>query len=569
MGIETFYQKNEKKILECREKYPLRTSYAEFVKEYQLRDKTILYEAFGGRGMICNPYALFLYLLEKEEYQDYTHIWVLDDFEDNRKQIEKYEKYPNVRFVKYKSKEYCKDLATVKYLVNNVSFPSYFLKREGQVLIDTWHGTPLKNMGFDIPGANISQGNTARNLLSADYIVSSGPYMTETAYKNSYKMQNLYEGTILEEGFPRNDKLFENNRAEIIRKLQSYGVNAEADKKIILYAPTWRGEQYSQPDTDLQDVYKLIQIIEDSIDTKEYQVLVKFHQIVYHYLKENQVELGDAQAKFIPATMDTNEILSVTDVLISDYSSIFYDFMLTGKPILFYVPDAENFEDYRGLYYGFDNLPGPAVSSPEKLGELLKDIPAAVSSYQEKYAKARVQICPRDDGNVCRRIVDVMFDGKEPVNPVYLNKTDKVKLLVYAGDFSDAPETTAFYEFLNKVDFEHFDVTLIGNGAKEEESAKKLNELSKEVRVLYWKRSYPATDEEYVCHKKFMKAEETEVPEMLLDFYKRELRRILGMSKFDYAVVFTDMKKFFPAMSGALDVKQIYDIENWQEVLKF
>lgn len=95
-----------------------------------------------------------------------------------------------------------------------------------------------------------------------------------------------------------------------------------------------------------------------------------------------------------------------------------------------------------------------------------------------------------------------------------------------------------------------------------------MNELSKEVRVLYWKRSYPATDEEYVCHKKFMKAEETEVPEMLLDFYKRELRRILGMSKFDYAVVFTDMKKFFPAMSGALDVKQIYDIENWQEVLK-
>ena len=86
--------KNEEQILECREKYPLRTSYAEFVKEYQIRDNTILYEAFGGRGMICNPYALFLYLLEKEEYQDYTHIWVLEDFEDNRKQIEKYEKYP-------------------------------------------------------------------------------------------------------------------------------------------------------------------------------------------------------------------------------------------------------------------------------------------------------------------------------------------------------------------------------------------------------------------------------------------------------------------------------------------
>ena len=79
------------------------------------------------------------YLLEKEEYQDYTHIWVLEDFEDNRKQIEKYEQYPNVRFVKYKSKEYCKELATVKYLVNNVSFPSYFLKREGQVPVSYTH----------------------------------------------------------------------------------------------------------------------------------------------------------------------------------------------------------------------------------------------------------------------------------------------------------------------------------------------------------------------------------------------------------------------------------------------
>ena len=86
--------------------------------------------------------------------------------------------------------------------------------------------------------------------------------------------------------------------------------------------------------------------MENSIDTNEYQIFVKLHQIEYHYMKENSMETGDAQTKFIPATMDTNEILSVTDVLISDYSSIFYDFMLTGKPILFYVPDAENFEDY-------------------------------------------------------------------------------------------------------------------------------------------------------------------------------------------------------------------------------
>ena len=79
----------------------------------------------------------------------------------------------------------------------------------------------------------------------------------------------------------------------------------------------------------------------------------------------------------------------------------------------------------------------------------------------------------------CKRIAEVLLDGKEPVNPIYLNQTDKVKLLVYAGDFSDTQETEAFYEFLNKVDYEHFDVTLIGNGAKEEESSEKLNSLPK------------------------------------------------------------------------------------------
>ena len=214
---------------------------------------------------------------------------MIDDLEDSRLQIEKYEKYPNVRFVQYKTKEYCKALAVTKYLINNVSFPSYFLKREEQVYLNTWHGTPLKNMGFDIPGSNISQGNTARNLLSADYLVSSGPYMTETAYKKSYKLQNLYEGQILEEGFPRNDKLFENtenSREEMIRKMQSYGVDVDENKKIILYAPTWRGDQYKEPEADLQEVYKLIHKVQQSVDEKEYQVLVKLHQTVYRYLKE-------------------------------------------------------------------------------------------------------------------------------------------------------------------------------------------------------------------------------------------------------------------------------------------
>ncbi len=568
MGIETFYEKNKDEILECQEKYPLRTSYGEYVKEYAVKDKTILYEAFGGRGMICNPYAIFEYLLEQEEYQDYTHIWVIDDFEENRLQIAKYEKYPNVRFVKYKTKEYCKALAVTKYLINNVSFPSYFLKREEQVYLNTWHGTPLKNMGFDIPGANITQGNTARNLLSADYLISSSPYMTQTAYKNSYKLQDLYEGTILEEGFPRNDRFFDQDREEIFQKFQQYGVDVKEDKKIILYAPTWRGEEYSKPDTSLKEIHEILHKIEEKVDLNKYQILVKLHQSVYHYMNENKVEMDEEKKKFIPASMDTNEILAVTDVLISDYSSIFYDFLITGRPILFYTPDIHEFEQYRGLYFTQENLPGPAASDLEQLGTLLEDISGAVKPYQEIYQKAREQICPNDDGNVCQRVTDAVFKNRPAKNSISLAQTQKTKVLVYAGNFGERKETDEFYEFLSKVDFSKMDITLIGNGAKEENSAQKLRELPKEVRVLYWKRSYPATDEEYVCHEQFISSDSKKAPEQLHDFYKRELRRMIGMSQFDYAVVFTNKKRFFPVMTGELKVKKIFTSKNWQDVFE-
>ena len=571
MGIETFYEKNKEAILECQEKYPLRTSYGEYVKEYPVKDKTILYEAFGGRGMIDSPYAIFQYLLEKEEYQEYTHIWVIDDLEDSRLQIEKYEKYPNVRFVQYKTKEYCKALAVTKYLINNVSFPSYFLKREEQVYLNTWHGTPLKNMGFDIPGSNISQGNTARNLLSADYLVSSGPYMTETAYKKSYKLQNLYEGQILEEGFPRNDKLFENtenSREEMIRKMQSYGVDVDENKKIILYAPTWRGAQYKEPEADLQEVYKLIHKVQQSVDEKEYQVLVKLHQAVYRYLKEQEQEPAEEKVKFIPATMDANEILSVTDVLISDYSSIFFDYLNTGKPVVFYIPDAGSFEEYRGVYASLENLPGPTAATLEEVGKIFKDLSAAVKPYQQKYQETCRKFCPKDDGRACQRITDIVFGKEKEQKQVMSDKTDKVKVLVYAGAFGETNSTKEFESFLEKVDFSRMDVTLIGNGSGRESAEEKLNTLPKEVRVLYWKRSYPATDEEYVCHQMFMDSDSKEVPEMLKDFYSRELRRVLGMSKFDYAVIFTSKKKFFPVLSGKLDVKKVYGAKNWQKVLE-
>ena len=173
-----------------------------------------------------------------------------------------------------------------------------------------------------------------------------------------------------------------------------------------------------------------------------------------------------------------------------------------------------------------------------------------------------------DDGHACERIAAAVFEGAKPENPVFLNKTSKIKILVYAGNFENTDQAGEFDEFLKSVDMERFDITLIGTGAENEKTAQKLEELSKKIRVLYWKPSYPATDEEYVCHDRFMKSESQDVPEMLEDFYSREFGRLTGKSQFNYVAVFTERKEFFPVMSKKIQVKRIFTGDNWREILK-
>ena len=109
--------------------------------------------------------------------------------------------------------------------------------------------------------------------------------MTEI-YENAFKMKNLYPGKILEIGQPRNDSYFHTDRENVFKKLQMAGVEADPKKKLILYAPTWKGSRYSSPDTSLDAYEKMIRTIEENVDTREYQVLVKPHQIVYYHIKD-------------------------------------------------------------------------------------------------------------------------------------------------------------------------------------------------------------------------------------------------------------------------------------------
>lgn len=541
----------------------LRAKYMGFLEGFNIEENTILYESFAGRGMICSPYALFRYLLSREDFSQYTHVWVIDDFDDNAAVMEEYRIYSNVIFVRFKSEEYLKYLAVSKYLVNNVGFPGFFIKRKEQIYLNTWHGIPMKTMGFDIPGGNISSGNSAKNLLSADYLLSSGSYMTETAYLKSYKLDGIFSGRILETGFPRNDIFFHEDRDRIIEKMIRCGVDVCPDKKIILYAPTWKGRQYSQAQDDVGEYIKLIGLIEENVDTEKYQIFVKPHQIVYQNLKKEHTVRG----KFIPAILDTNEILSVTDILVSDYSSIHFDFLHTQRPILFFIPDLAEFEDYRGLYLDINQLPGPVADSYEELENCFRNMDSFFPAYEEKYRLEKAWACPFDNGCVCQNVAEAVF--RQKINPdinCIQVKQERKKMLLFAGNLDNHAAVDMLFSFLKLPEINPYDLTLLVSSGGSHLNL--IDKLPQNIRVLYWKMIY--TDKELKEAGRVMSLSSKQTISCHSVFYEKEMSRAFGNTEFDLVVSFSVENDIFNGMMAVMSrAEKILFIKDLKEQKPF
>ena len=248
----------------------------------------------------------------------------------------------------------------------------------------------------------------------------------------------------------------------------------------------------------------MIRTIEENVDTREYQVLVKPHQIVYYHIKDTVGITG----QYIPATVDTNELLRATDVLISDYSSIYFDYLVSKKPILFFIPDLAEYKNYRGLYFGIDKLPGPVAETYEQLGEYVKDAERAMEPYRKVYEREAAWACPKDDGEVCRRLADIVFHKKEDSRCISCQdeaQPPKKKLLMYAGDFSEGDDTEAFLGLAENLDFQKYDVTLLVCGGGDDFAEEQIIGLPAGLRILYRGQPFNGKAEEIAKNELFLK----------------------------------------------------------------
>jgi len=521
------------------------TLYSEYAETLPIEETTVLYECFFGRSMSCNPYALFRHVLTRPECADWRHVWVLDTESKIPPGIQAMSR---VLFVKRESPLYLRYLATAKYVVNNVTFPPYFSRREGQFYLNTWHGTPLKTLGLDVRGVNVfDHKNVARNFLHVTHLCSPNAH-TSDALIRPYHVAGTFPGKLAETGYPRIDRTLNLPAEERAALKKRLGLADGA--KCVLYAPTWRGEQgesrfdIERLEADLERLAKL-----------PGKLLFRGH-----HFTEKLLASRDLGVTVVPGDIDTNELLSVVDVLVTDYSSIFFDFMPTGRPILYYVYDREEYVATRGLYFDMDEMPGPKCETLDALEEALQRTLQAdtTQANDELYRQAQARFCPHEDGQVAPRVADWFFFGA-PANEVPHKGKAGPSVLFYTVPFMPNGITTSILNLLTSLTTTDLRLSVEVDPsaiASEPERMRKFSKLPSGVEVLARVGRMNLSPEEAWVTKRMHNRYVLDGDGMWRVYaraYEKEFVRLFGAAHFDvlvdfagYSAVWSSLLAFAP-----------------------
>ena len=313
----------------------------------------------------------------------------------------------NTTKIRRHSPRYYWELSRARYWVNNQNYPADLVKPARTRFLQTWHGTPLKRMQHDVPGMlNRDPGyqeRAARLTGYWDVLLSASPYATE-CFKSAFH----YQGDILEVGYPRNDPFFRPDAVERSARVRSRLGLGSDNRRVILYAPTFRDDERKGVHWRHKIELDLERLVSELGD--EYVVVVRFHQLVRQSLSKLKLSRDDVliDGSTYP---DVQELLMATDVLITDYSSIFFDFALLQRPMLFFAYDLDKYErSLRGFYMDLiENAPGPVVRTNDALFQALSNLDTVRREYAGRLATFASDYGPASDGRASERVVEAFF----------------------------------------------------------------------------------------------------------------------------------------------------------------
>jgi len=439
--------------------------YLNYYEKLPLDEKAILLESEHGRKLDGNIFYLIRYLARSDKYKDHRlYLCALGRNVAKFKEFLESHGIFGVNIVMLASEEYIKLLASAKYLINDTSFPPYYIKKDGQVYLNTWHGTPLKTLGKSDASEYHSIGNIQRNFLMSDYLLYPNEYTRDIMLRD-YMLYNIAASRVVLSGYPRNEIFFDSSAKDEVRKNEQL-----EGKRVYVYMPTYRGE-VRRGKTSTSTAYLIYHLCEIEKRLSEDEVLY----VNLHPLASDGVDFrAFNRIKKFPAGYEVYEFLSCADVLITDYSSVFFDFAVSGRKTVLFTYDEREYLASRGMYMDIADLPFPHVYDVDSL---VRELRAPKEYDDTEFLKT---FCSYESPYASERLCDAVILGEPTISEIEpVPSNGKENVAIYAGNLASNGITVSLLSLLRTIDItkrNYFVTFKTENVAKNKEVLKQLPE---------------------------------------------------------------------------------------------
>ncbi|HKL79707.1 MAG TPA: CDP-glycerol glycerophosphotransferase family protein [Mobilitalea sp.] len=547
--------------------------YIKMFKKLSVAPRDILLESKHGEDLAGNIFAL-MKELSGERYASYRILLVMKpSLMPRYKELMDRYGIHDYNYIPIHTRMYLKALASAKYLVTDTSFPPYYIKRDDQILLNTWHGTPLKAMGRIVPSREYALGNIQRNFLISDYLLYQNEFSRDM-FQRDYMLDKIYPGTVLTCGYPRNSVFLDHNRYEKLR--EEIGM---MDKQIIVYMPTWRGLLNQKENSkQIKNLLEYFHLIDVNLN-KDQVFYVKLHP----YVKDQVDYEGFQHIREFPKDYETYDFLNACDVLVTDYSSIMFDFGVTKRKMVLFVYDREEYLTDRGLYLNLEELDLPKV---ETVPELIEEINRGLTPYPEFFNR----FCSKDSADTPAMVCELLINGKSKSNDEAAGSKEaksndeaegsktavdgyswvkvaepgnKKKVFIFINGMKSNDNARRLVSNINSIDSERYDVFVCVMADKIKNATQMLSTLKKEVGYFPITYNVDYTPGEYIRCKLLTSIglRMGYVGKGLQKVTERELKKYFGTLRFDIAIHHTDQDYMVALMCQSIATKSIYNFK--------
>lgn len=486
----------------------------------KLDDNLIFLESRDGKDFTGNIFRI-VEELSKEEYKNFKIvIWARKDIHKKIRKLVKTYQLKKLRLVASENRAVAV-MERAKYIVSDSGVPWKYVKRHGQIVLNTWHGTPLKVMGRQTQGEKHKIGTTQHMFFSSDYLLYPSEYMKCTMLQ-AYMMENVISGKALMSGYPRNSVFFDGKKREYYREIFGFG-----DKEVFVYMPTHRGSvEKNRKNLEIM-VTMLLEL--DANLRSDQLVLAKLH-----VLDQNEIDFSQFEhIQPFPDGYETYDVLNTADCLITDYSSVFFDFANTRRKIILFTYDEETYIHNRGgLFFSLSELPFPRVKDVQGLlAEMNSEKTYEDKSFLQKF-------CPYDAINATEKLCKHVFKGEKSCKEVSLGNGKK-NILIYAGSLAKNGITTALCSLLDNIDTTKQNYYLSLRRQELDADPSRVNIIPDDIGYMPIMSDQQYTlQERWRYNRYYRKRNSAQYTSILRRIFIREFDRCYWGAKFDYVIQF-------------------------------